>query len=366
MDARYTVAELAARVGAELHGVGSTAVLGVAPLDAIRPGTVVFAEKDRDVPAALASSAAAVVASIVPAGGASGPAILLTPHVRQVFAEICQLLFGGYPGEAAGAHPTAVIDPSAHLGADVAIGPSVAIGPRCRVGARSVLRANVVLDEGASIGEDCYLFPGVVIGRRSVVGDRVVVHPNAVIGGEGFGFTVGEGPSLKQPQFGRVVVGNDCEIGACTTIDRGTLGDTVLGDDVKLDNLVQVGHNCRIGSHVRVSALTGFSGGAIVEDDCLIGGQVGVQNRVTIGRGCLVGGQSGITHDLPPGSKVWGTPAHDLRKVLREIAIVQRLPEIAGRLDALEHRKGGRKGEKGKEGEKGRKGREGRKGKRGK
>jgi UDP-3-O-[3-hydroxymyristoyl] glucosamine N-acyltransferase len=336
MKARYTVAELAAKVGAELQGDGSTVVSGVAPLDAIRPGTVVFAEKERDVPAALASSAAAVIASIVPAGGASRPAILLTPQVRRVFAEICQLLFGGYPGEGVGAHPTAVIDPSAHLGVDVAIGPSVAVGPRCRVGARSVLRANVVLDEGASVGEDCYLFPGVVVGRRSVVGDRTVVHPNAVIGGEGFGFTVGEGPSLKQPQFGRVVVGDDCEIGACTTIDRGTLGDTVLGDDVKLDNLVQVGHNCRIGSHVRVSALSGFSGGAIVEDDCLIGGQVGVQNRVTIGRGCLIGGQSGVTHDLPPGSKVWGTPAHDLRTALKEIALVQRLPEIVGRLDALE------------------------------
>jgi UDP-3-O-[3-hydroxymyristoyl] glucosamine N-acyltransferase len=269
--------------------------------------------------------------------------------VRRVFAEICQFLFGGYPGEAVGVHPTAVIDPSARLGADVAIGPSVAVGPGCWIGARTVLRAGVVLDEGASVGEDCHLFPGAVIGRRCIVGDRTVIHPNAVIGGEGFGFTVGEGPSLKQPQFGRVVVGNDCEIGACATIDRGTLGDTVLGDDVKLDNLVQVGHNCRIGNHVRVSALTGFSGGAVVEDGCLIGGQVGVQNRVTIGQGCLIGGQSGVTHDLPPGSKVWGTPARDLRTVLKEIALVQRLPEIVRRLEG----KKGKRGKRGKEGKKG-------------
>jgi UDP-3-O-[3-hydroxymyristoyl] glucosamine N-acyltransferase len=348
MDTLYTVAELAAKVGAELHGIGSTVVSGVAPLDGIRPDTIIFAEKERDVPAALASSAAAVVASIVP-GEVSRPAVLLTPHVRRVFAEICQLLFGGYPGEAVGVHPTAVIDPSARLGTDVAIGPSVAVGPGCRIGARTVLRAGVVLDEGASVGEDCHLFPGAVIGRRCIVGDRTVIHPNAVIGGEGFGFTVGEGPSLKQPQFGRVVVGNDCEIGACATIDRGTLGDTVLGDDVKLDNLVQVGHNCRIGNHVRVSALTGFSGGAVVEDGCLIGGQVGVQNRVTIGQGCLIGGQSGVTHDLPPGSKVWGTPARDLRTVLKEIALVQRLPEIVRRLE-------GKKGKRGKEGKEGKKG----------
>ncbi|HYE77173.1 MAG TPA: UDP-3-O-(3-hydroxymyristoyl)glucosamine N-acyltransferase, partial [bacterium] len=188
------------------------------------------------------------------------------------------------------------------------------------------------------VGADCYLFPGVVVGHGCVIGDRCTVHPNAVIGAEGFGFTDGFDAALKMPQFGRVVIGNDCEIGACTCIDRGALDDTVLGDDVKLDNLIQIGHNCRFGSHIRVAGQCGFAGGGVVEDYCLIGGQVGVQNRVTIGRGSLIGGQSGVTRDVPPGSQYWGLPARNHRDALKEFVLIQRLPEVVARLDALEAR----------------------------
>ncbi len=333
---RFTVAEVASRVGVTLVGAGDTVVTGVASLSAIRPGSIVFAERPQDVPAALRSDAAAVVAAVAPPG-TGRPAVLETPHVRRTFAEICRLFFGGYPAEAPGVHPAAVVHPSAELGAGVAIGPCVVIARGCRVGPRTVLRPGVVVDEDATIGADCYLFPGVVIGRSSVIGDRCTIHPNAVIGGEGFGFTdAADGGALKQVQFGRVVMGNDCEIGACTTIDRGTLDDTVIGDDVKMDNLVQIGHNCRVGSHVRIAAQAGFAGGAKVEEDCLIGGQVGVQNRVTIGRGTIAGGQSGITKDIPERSRLWGTPAHNHRDVLKEQVLVQRLPELLKRLEALE------------------------------
>ena len=338
MTPRLTVADLARLTGATLHGDGATPVEGASPLDAIRPGTVVFAEKERDVPSALASQAAVVIASAVPAGiGTIGrPALLVTPHVRRVFAEACQALFAGYPAEASGIHPTAVVDPSARLGSDVAIGPHVAVSAGCRVGARTTLRAGVVLDEGAVVGDDCYLFPGVVIGRYCEIGHRTILHPNAVVGGEGFGFAADETANVKQPQFGRVIIGNDCEIGAGTTLDRGTLGDTVVGDDVKLDNLVQVAHNCRIGNHVRLSALTGLSGGVVIEDNCVFGGQVGVQNRVTIGKGTMVGGQAGITGDVPAGSVLWGTPAHPLADARREAVAIRRLPDLLKRVRALE------------------------------
>ena len=335
MIARITAAEIAALVGARLHGEGATVIEGVAPLSAITPGAIVFAEKERDVPAAMASAAAAVVASVVPAS-VSRPALIETPHVRRTFAEICQLLFTGYPREATGVHPTAVVDLSATLGADSAIGPHVVVGAGCRVGARATLRAGVVLDEGAEVGEDCYLFPGVVVGRYSVIGARTVVHPNAVIGGEGFGFTEGSDGNTKQPQFGRVVIGRDCEIGACTTIDRGTLGDTVLGDDVKLDNLVQIAHNCRVGHHVRISALSGLAGGAVVEDGCVFGGQSGVGNRITVRRGTMVGAQAAVLSDTEPNSKLWGTPAKELRAALKEAALIRKLPELLHRLRALE------------------------------
>lgn len=334
---RFTVAQLAAQTGATLHGEGSAVVTGVASLDAIRPGTVVFAERERDVPLALASAAAAVVAGVVPAQRPGGPAILETEHVRRTFAQICQALFPGFPAEPVGVHPTAVVDPTAVLGTEVAIGPRVVIGPQCRVGDRTTLRAGVVLDAGAQVGAECYLFPGVVIGRDCVLGDRCTVHPNAVIGGEGFGFTDGFDATLKQPQFGRVIVGNDCEIGSGTCIDRGTLDDTVLGDDVKLDNLIQIGHNCQLGNHIRIAALTGLAGGVVIEDYCVIGGQAGFQNRIRVGRGSLIGGQSGVTRDVPPGSQLWGLPARNHRDAIKEMLLVQRLPDLFRRLDALEH-----------------------------
>lgn len=334
---QYTVAEIAEKVGATLHGSGETVATGVASLDAIYPGSIVFAERERDIPRALESEAAAVVAALVP-DAVARPAVLQTGQVRRTFAQISQLFFPGYPKEAKGVHPSATVDPTATLGVDVAIGPHVSIGPGCVVGDRSTLRAGVVLDAGARIGSDCYLFPGAVLGHRCVLGDRCTLHPNAVIGAEGFGFTEGFDAALKMPQFGRVIIGDDCEIGACTTIDRGALDDTVLGDDVKLDNLIQVGHNCRFGSHIRVAGQTGFAGGVVVEDYCIIAGQVGVQNRVTIGRGSLIGGQSGVMRDVPPGSQFWGLPARNHRDALKEFVLIQRLPEVVGRLDALEAR----------------------------
>ncbi|MCG3153018.1 MAG: UDP-3-O-acylglucosamine N-acyltransferase [bacterium] len=333
--ATYTVAELAQLVGATLHGDGSQRVTGVASLDSARPGSVIFAERERDVPRALSSSAAAVVTSLIP-GPVTSPAILETTQVRRTFAQICQLLFPGFPMEPVGIHPTAVIDPGAHIGAGVAIGPRVVIHAGVSVGARTVLRAGVVLDEGAVIGEDCYLFPGVVVGRDCRIGHRCVIHPNAVIGGDGFGFTDGFDAALKQPQFGKVVVGDDCEIGACTTIDRGTLDDTVLGDDVKLDNLIMIGHNCQLGNHIRMAAQCGLAGGVIIEDYCVIAGQVGFQNRVRVGRGSLVGGQAGVTRDVAPGSQVWGLPARNHRDVLKELVLLQRLPDIVQRLESAE------------------------------
>jgi len=333
----YTVAQIAERVGATLHGEGATLVTGVASLDAVRPGSIVFAERERDVPRALESKAAAVVASIVPQA-ATSPAILETPNVRRTFAQICQLLFLGYPEEPRGVHPTAVIDPTAELGADVAIGPRVVVGPRVKIGARSTLRPGVMLDEDARVGEDCYFFSGVVVGRDCIIGDRCVIHPNAVIGADGFGFTDGFDASLKQPHFGRVVIGNDCEIGACTTIDRGTLDDTILGDDVKLDNLIIIGHNCKLGNHIRMAALCGVAGGVIIEDYCVIGGQSGFQNRVRVGRGSLIGGQSGVMRDVPPGSQFWGLPARNHRDALKELVLLQRLPDIVQRLDAAEQK----------------------------
>ena len=333
----YSVAELAGKVGVPVIGNGDAVATGVSSLVNVKPGTVIFAERDKDVEKALNSEAAAVVASVAP-GDVSTPAILQSTKVRMTFAQISQLFWDGYPREGGGIHPAANIDPGATLGDGAAVGAGSYIGPGVTIGAGTIIRSHVVVDEGSQVGADCYLFPGCVIGRGTILGDRCTIHPNAVIGGEGFGFTEGIDVTTKQPQFGRVVLGDDCEIGANTCIDRGTLDDTVLGNDVKLDNLVQIGHNCRLGNHIRIAAQTGLSGGVIVEDYCILAGQVGVQNKVRIGRASMVGGQSGVLRNVEPGSQIWGLPARNHRDTLKEFVLISRLPELVGRVDVLEER----------------------------
>jgi UDP-3-O-[3-hydroxymyristoyl] glucosamine N-acyltransferase len=172
------------------------------------------------------------------------------------------------------------------------------------------------------------------------IGARCIVHPGAVIGSDGFGYTPVDGENLKVPQVGRVEIGDDCEIGANVTIDRATLDATVIENDVKIDNLVQVAHNVRIGAHTRIAAQAGLSGRVIIEDNVVIAGQAGFNNGIRVGKGSVVGGQAGVTRSLPPGSEVSGYPARDHRKALQLLAAQNRLPEILDRLERLERRIG--------------------------
>jgi UDP-3-O-[3-hydroxymyristoyl] glucosamine N-acyltransferase len=347
MDTRrvYTVADLASHVGGTLFGQDSTVITAATSLEAAHANAIVFAEGRQALRRALGTPAGAIISDVRPdvlgppvPGGRPFPAVIFASRARRAMAEACQLLFEGYPREAVGRHPTAVVDPTATLGEGVAVGPHVVVGPRCRVGGRTTLRAGVVLDEGAAVGDDCYLFPGVVIGPNCVIGARSIIHPNAVVGGEGFGFVAGEDYVTKQPQFGRVVVGTDCEIGACCTLDRGTFDDTVLGDDVKLDNLVQVGHNVRIGSHVQVSAQTAFAGRAEIGDYALIAGQVGIYNGIRVGERGRVKARAGVLRNVPPGGDVWGHPARGSRAAIRETLLIERLPKMARELERLRAR----------------------------
>jgi UDP-3-O-[3-hydroxymyristoyl] glucosamine N-acyltransferase len=341
----YTVAELARLLGGTLFGQGTTLITAGTSLEAAHASAIVFAEGRQALRRALGTPAGAIISDVPPdVSTFSGtvdrpfPAVIFARLARRAMAEVCQLLFEGYPREAVGVHPAAVVDETATLGEGVAVGPHVVVGPRCRVGERTTLRAGVVLDEAAAVGEDCYLFPGVVIGPNCVIGARTIIHPNAVVGGEGFGFVPGEDHVTKQPQLGRVLVGNDCEIGACCTLDRGTFDDTVLGDDVKLDNLVQVGHNVRIGSHVQVSAQTAFAGRAEIGDYSLIAGQVGVYNGVRIGERARVKARAGVLRDVPPGGDVWGHPARGARAAIRESVLIERLPKMAREIERLRSR----------------------------
>jgi UDP-3-O-[3-hydroxymyristoyl] glucosamine N-acyltransferase len=240
-----------------------------------------------------------------------------------------------------GVHPTAVVAESARVDRSASLGPHCVVGEGVRIGSRSVLYPGVCVYDGASIGSDCCIHANCVLGRDTVVGDRVTLHPGVVLGGDGFGYVGdGEGGLAKVPQVGRVVVGDDVEIGAGTSVDRGTLGDTRIGRGSKIDNLVQIGHNCSIGENVIIVAQVGLAGSTTVERGAVILGQAGAAGHLTIGAGAIVGPQSGLHRDVAPGSYVMGSPQREERGFHRSMAALVRLPGLFARVRAIERRLG--------------------------
>jgi UDP-3-O-[3-hydroxymyristoyl] glucosamine N-acyltransferase len=245
---------------------------------------------------------------------------------------------------APGVHPSAVVAPGAELEPSASVGPGAFVGRGARIGARSILQAAVrVLDE-ARIGEDCLLYSGVVVRERCIVGDRVILQPNCVVGSDGFGFAFdaegdGDGPvHRKVPQAGIVRIEDDVEVGACTCIDRATLGETVIGRGTKIDNLVQIAHNVTIGPLSLIVAQVGIAGSTEIGTGVVLAGQVGVVGHLKIGDGARAGAQAGVTRDIPAGETYTGYPARPHADWLRSNAALQRLPELVKQVRALEQR----------------------------
>jgi UDP-3-O-[3-hydroxymyristoyl] glucosamine N-acyltransferase len=228
----------------------------------------------------------------------------------------------------AGIHPTAVIHATAAIGADAAIGPFVTIGEGCVIGARCRLQHGVFVGHHARLGDDVALSPHVVIYDRCVVGNRVVIHANSVIGADGFGYRTVNGRHLKIPQVGNVELGDDVEIGACTTVDRATFGTTRIGAGTKIDNLVQVGHNCQIGRHNLFAGHVGIAGSVATGDYVVLAGQVGVADHCRIGDRTMLGARSGVHKDLPADQKLLGAPPTPIGEQLRIMMSLEKLPEI--------------------------------------
>ena len=236
-----------------------------------------------------------------------------------------------------GIHPSAVIHDTADVAEDVAIGPGVVIGPRVNVGPGAVLDAGVRLYADSVIGRNCHLHANVVIRERCLIGDKVILHAGVVIGSDGFGYRPApDGAGLRKiPHLGHVEIGVDVEIGANTCIDRGKFGATVVGDGCKIDNLCQIGHNCRLGRCVVISGLTGIAGSTSIGDGTLIGGGCGLADHLKIGAGCQIGARSGIMNDIPDGETWAGFPAKEIRQALKEQAVIRRLPEWSRKLRDL-------------------------------
>lgn len=323
-----TVRQIADWTGARLLGDGAVEVRGISSLAQASSGDLVFVEEKRHLEKALRSRAAAVIAGEFFEEASLKP-VLVADQPRLAFARAAQLL-GAKPQRKAGIHPSALVDSSAQLSAGVVIEERVVIGQGVKIGEQSWIGAGCVIGAYATLGRSCELYPQVTVYPGVRLGNRVIAHAGAVLGSDGFGY-VRDGASgryEKFPQLGRLEIDDDVEIGANSTIDRGALEVTRIGRGTKIDNLVHVAHNVRIGEDVVIAAQTGVSGSAVIENQVVIGGQVGIADHVRIEGGAILGAQSGIpTKKVIRGRGVtfWGTPARPIREYLKELAVLARL-----------------------------------------
>lgn len=335
------VREIAGLLGATFEGDGEREITAAAPLETAGAAEISFVAAGKARREAAASAAGCLVAP--PDLELEGRTLVRAKDPRAAFAEVVRRLHPE-PPRVPGIHPTAVVADSARLGQDVAVGAYAVIGERCEIGARTTIGAHCVLGGEVSVGPDCLLHARVTLYPRVAVGARAVLHSGVVLGADGFGYVFADGRYRAFPQIGRLLVGDDVEVGANTTIDRAALGATVIEDGVKLDNLIHVGHNCRLGKHVVIAAQTGIAGGSVIEHHAVIGGQVGIGDNVTIQSGAVLGSKSGVLPGkvLKGGGIVyWGVPAKPLKEYLETLALMAKLPELRRAVRALRERLAG-------------------------
>jgi UDP-3-O-[3-hydroxymyristoyl] glucosamine N-acyltransferase len=324
-----TVREIAAWVQARVVSGQETKLRGISSIALALPGDLVFVENERSLALAIQSEASAILSGEFAGSQPCSKSLLVCAHPRLAFARAGKLLCP--PAEApAGIHSGAIVHRSARLGPAVSIAAGAIIGENVEILENTRIGAGCVIGAGVSIGRDCDLHPRVTVYERVRIGDRAIIHAGAVLGSDGFGYVLDEstGRREKFPQVGGLEIGDDVEIGANTTIDRGSLDATRIGRGTKIDNLVHIGHNCKLGENVVIAAQTGLSGSITLENDVILGGQVGVGEHARIEQGVMLGGQGGVLpHKVLRGKGVafWGTPAKPLREYLRQLAALSRL-----------------------------------------
>jgi UDP-3-O-[3-hydroxymyristoyl] glucosamine N-acyltransferase len=330
--------DIADRLNCRLEGDGDIDIRRVAGIERAEAGDLTFIAHEKYLSKLAKTRASAVIVSPqVPAKGSSA-ALLRTDQPYLAFAQAVGLLTPA-PPPPKGIDPASAIAPDAQVGADVSIGAFVSIGPGASIGARTVIYPNVAVGAGARIGDDCVLRSQVSIRDRVVIGNRVIVQDGAVVGSEGFGFAKQpDGSYMKIPQLADIVIEDDVEIGANTTIDRPAVGETRIGAGTKIDNLVQIGHGVTIGRRVIFAAQVGIAGSCVIEDDVVLAGQVGVANHVRLGKGVLATAQTGIPNSVDAGEYISGYPAIAHRDWLKSSAVYRQLPALRKRVADLEQR----------------------------
>jgi UDP-3-O-[3-hydroxymyristoyl] glucosamine N-acyltransferase len=327
-----SVQEIAEAVGARLVGDGRVTVGGVASIVSASNNDLVFVEDEKYLASALESSAGAVIAGEFARSAKSNKPLLISGHPKLTFARAARWLQeNNSEGTASpGVHASAVVSPTARLAAGVVVEARAVIADGADIGEGTHLGAGVVVGREVKIGCGCTIYPQVTIYPGTRIGDRVIVHAGAVLGSDGFGYVRNRatGRYEKFPQVGRLVIEDDVEIGANTTIDRGALDETRIGRGTKIDNLVHIGHNCQIGEDVVIAAQTGLSGSIVIENGVVLGGQVGIGEHARICEGVMLGGQGGVLPNKVlrgKGVAFWGTPAQPVRQYLKQLAQLARL-----------------------------------------
>jgi UDP-3-O-[3-hydroxymyristoyl] glucosamine N-acyltransferase len=328
---KRSLQQIAVTIGARLLGDGSLEIEDVASLASACQRDLIFIEQEKYLSLALASRAGALIAGeFAETANANGKSLLISKYPKLAFARAAEFL------QIAKRHrtehriyPTASIHPSARIAADAIIEEQAAIAADVEIGASSRISAGCVIQSGVKIGARCEIYPRVTIYSGTTIGDRVIVHAGAVLGSDGFGYVRDPqtGRYEKFPQIGRLVIEDDVEIGANSTIDRGALDETRIGRGTKIDNLVHIGHNCLVGENVVIAAQTGISGSVVVENDVVLGGQVGIGDHVRLEEGIILGSQGGVLpHKVLRGKGVvfWGTPARPLQQYLKQLAMLSR------------------------------------------
>lgn len=328
-----TLAELAALVDGQLVGNGNVLIHGAAPLADAGPGDITLVDRCERMGGLKTSTAAAVVLprTVSPNGL---PAILVD-DVHRAFTRIVGQFRPARAAARSGISPLAVISPTARLGEDVQIAPYCTIGNDVEIGRGSTLHAGVHIMDGAKLGEEVTIFPNAVLYENTVIGPRCLIHANAVVGAYGFGYSMEGGRHRLSAQLGNVVIGPDVEIGAASTIDRGTYGPTTIGEGTKIDNLVFIAHNCHIGRHNLLCGQVAIAGSTSTGDYVVMAGRVGVRDHVRIGHRAVLGAMAGVISDIPDDSRMVGIPATPEREQMVKQAALSKLPEMRRQLKDL-------------------------------
>jgi UDP-3-O-[3-hydroxymyristoyl] glucosamine N-acyltransferase len=330
-----TLRDLAARIGGRVVGDGGVAIGGLATVDDATSGALTFATTEAYFSTAVAGTAAAILVDPALARDDAAKPLIVVENVRLALARLLVML-APEPPRGPFRHASAVIESDAGIAADAYIGAGAYIGKAVTIGAGSVVGDGAYVGDGVAIGEAVRIHPHVKLLSGCRVGDRVVLHSGCVIGSDGFGWAFVDGRAERIPQIGNVVLEDDVEIGANSCIDRAQIGSTRVGAGTKIDNLVQVGHNCRIGKHCIIAALSGLAGSTLIGDYVKVAGQVGFRGHITVGSGVTIAGQSGVWGNVVDGATISGNPAKDHHEELRRQVMIRKLPKLFDRVEALE------------------------------